>query len=198
MKRLVARLSITLDDVSPTVRRTIDVPLELKLDRLHSVIQEAFLWSDTHLWEFTFGRTGFGIPDAAYGIGSPRDARRSTLGETLRLLRGNSFSYVYDFGDAWHHSVTIVEILHAQTGTTYPALLEAIGSRPPEDCGGAHVYAEKLVALADTSHEDHEDAIEALGYDYDPNRPASIEMINSGFAALRKRWSRRTAKSEKP
>ena len=51
----VARMTITLDDVTPVVSRVIEVPLGIRLDRLHSVFQAALAWTDSHLWELTFG-----------------------------------------------------------------------------------------------------------------------------------------------
>lgn len=45
------RLKITLDDVEPEVLRRIVVPLKIRLDRLHLVIQAAMGWSNTHLYE---------------------------------------------------------------------------------------------------------------------------------------------------
>jgi hypothetical protein len=103
----VARMTITLDDVTPAVSRMIEVPLGIRLDRLHAVIQAALAWTDGHLWELTFGRTGFGIPDPSYGFDGPLDASKATLAEALEGMRGKTFRYLYDFGDAWEHSVRI-------------------------------------------------------------------------------------------
>ena len=47
----IAHLKVTLDDVEPTVMRRLEVPLNLRLDRLHLVLQVAIGWTDTHLWE---------------------------------------------------------------------------------------------------------------------------------------------------
>ena len=98
----VARMRITLDDVSPTVTRLIEVPLGIRLDRLHAVFQVVLAWTDSHLSELTFGRTGFGIPDPAYGFDGPLDARKATLAEALEGMRGKTFRYLYDFGDGWN------------------------------------------------------------------------------------------------
>jgi hypothetical protein len=48
----IARLKITLDDVEPAVVRRLEVPLDLRLDRLHLVLQAALGWTNSHLWEF--------------------------------------------------------------------------------------------------------------------------------------------------
>lgn len=42
----IVRMKITLDDVTPAVSRTLEVPLNIRLDRLHTVIQTAFSWTD--------------------------------------------------------------------------------------------------------------------------------------------------------
>ena len=46
---LIARLRIILSDVEPMPMRHIEVPLKIRLDRLHEVIQAAMGWTDTHL-----------------------------------------------------------------------------------------------------------------------------------------------------
>ena len=42
----IARLKITLDDVIPPVLRRIEVPLTIRLDRLHLVLQAAIGWTE--------------------------------------------------------------------------------------------------------------------------------------------------------
>jgi hypothetical protein len=45
----IARLKITLDDVKPIVQRRVEVPLTMRLDRLHLVLQAALGWTNSHL-----------------------------------------------------------------------------------------------------------------------------------------------------
>jgi len=47
----IARLKITLDDVEPTVLRRIEVPVAIRLRRLHVPIQAAMGWTNSHLYE---------------------------------------------------------------------------------------------------------------------------------------------------
>ena len=61
----IARLAISLDEVKPAVRRRIEVPVSMRLDRLHRVFQIVMGWEDYHLYEFRIGR------DIAYGIPDP-------------------------------------------------------------------------------------------------------------------------------
>ena len=58
----VAHLQITLDDVKPVVRRRIEVPLALRLDRLHLVFQAAMGWTNSHLYEIRAGATDRSTP----------------------------------------------------------------------------------------------------------------------------------------
>jgi hypothetical protein len=114
----------------PTIDR-LEVPLNIRLDRLHTVIQTAFSWTDSHLWEMSFGQTGFGIPHPEYGFDGPLDARKATLAQVLADTRRKTFRYLYDFGDAWEHSVKIERVGAASPHLTYPLILDAVGMRPP-------------------------------------------------------------------
>jgi Plasmid pRiA4b ORF-3-like protein len=44
----IARLKMTLDDVEPTVLRRVDVPFDIRLDRLQLTIQAAMGWTNSH------------------------------------------------------------------------------------------------------------------------------------------------------
>lgn len=63
----IIRLKVTLDDAEPTVMRRIEVPLGIRLDRLHAVLQAALGWTNSHLWELKARDIGWGIP----GWGGP-------------------------------------------------------------------------------------------------------------------------------
>jgi hypothetical protein len=67
----IARLKITLNDVEPLVLRRIEIPFDIRLDRLHEVLQAAMGWSNSHLYEICAGGVGWGLTD-------PDLARRST------------------------------------------------------------------------------------------------------------------------
>lgn len=67
---------------------------------------------------------------------------------------------------------------------------------PREDSGGPRGYAEKLEALTDPSHEYHEEALDALGDNYDPHIQPNIEVIHTRFAALAKKWAPRPRKDK--
>ena len=168
----IARLAITLDDVKPPVRRRIEVPLSIRLDRLHRVVQIAMGWEDYHLYEFRIGRDiAYGVPDPHWDFpgSSTRSAKQTTLASLLAQTRNKTFKYVYDFGDDWRHTVKLEALSAPEPGTSYPRLLAAKGRCPPEDVGGPWGYAEYLEAMADPSHERHAEMVEWRGPDFDPD-----------------------------
>lgn len=58
----IARLKIALDDVEPAVLRRIEVPFDIRLDRLHLTIQAAMGWTNSHLYEIRAGDVGWTTP----------------------------------------------------------------------------------------------------------------------------------------
>ena len=105
----IARLKVTLEDVEPAVMRRLDVPLRIRLDRLHLVLQAAMGWTDSHLYEFRAGGTGWGIPDPDFS-GGPLPAAKTTLFDLIEDTGARTIHYLYDFGDGWDHAVRIERI----------------------------------------------------------------------------------------
>lgn len=186
----IARLKITLEDVNPIVMRRVEVPLAIRLDRLHAVLQTALGWTSSHLWEFRAGETGWGIPDRDWGDG-PHDAAKAKLIDVLEDAGSRSLTYLYDFGDGWEHTVRVERVVAAEPGARYPRLIEAIGRCPPEDIGGPPGYEEFLEAIADTDHERHAEMAEWHDASFDP-AVVDTASIEGGLAALAKRWSPKT------
>ena len=48
----IARVYIELQNIQPRIWRRVDVPLTSHLLTLHYIIQIAFRWTDSHLFEF--------------------------------------------------------------------------------------------------------------------------------------------------
>ncbi len=78
----IARLKITLDAVKPAVLRRIEVPFDIRLDRLHLTIQAAMGWTNSHLYEIRAGGVGWSTPDPDWA-GDFIDARKARLGDVL-------------------------------------------------------------------------------------------------------------------
>ncbi|MDR3496633.1 MAG: plasmid pRiA4b ORF-3 family protein, partial [Ancalomicrobiaceae bacterium] len=56
---LIARIKVVIDEVKPAVMRRLEIPLALRLDRLHTTLQVAIGWTDSHLYEFRIKGIGF-------------------------------------------------------------------------------------------------------------------------------------------
>jgi Plasmid pRiA4b ORF-3-like protein len=192
----IARLKITLDEVKPVVLRRVVVPLTIRLDRLHLVLQTAMGWTNSHLYEIRARDVGWGIPDPNWG-GGPLDARKARLIDVIEDTGAKTLRYLYDFGDGWEHSVKTERITDAVPGLTYPLLTDATGRCPPEDVGGPWGYAEFLEAIADPQHENHAEMTEWAGGPFDPHK-IDIDDHAKAVAALAKAWSRKPAVKRKP
>ncbi|MFC7737581.1 plasmid pRiA4b ORF-3 family protein [Roseomonas sp. GCM10028921] len=192
----IARLKITLDEVKPAVLRRVEVPLSIRLDRLHLVFQAAMGWTNSHLYEIRARDVGWGIPDPDWGEG-PLDARKARLLDVIEDTGAKTLRYLYDFGDGWEHTVKIERFMDAVPGLTYPLLIDAVGRCPPEDVGGPWGYAEFLEAVADPRHENHAEMIEWAGGPFDPNK-IDIADHTKAISAMAKAWSRQPAVKRKP
>src|SRR5947209_4824239 len=94
----IALLKVTLNDVKPAVQRRLAVPIAIRLDRLHLVLQAALGWTNSHLYEFRARDVGWGTPDPDFG-GGPLDARKARLIDVLEDVGVRTVRYLYDFGD---------------------------------------------------------------------------------------------------
>ena len=185
----IVRLKITLDDVEPKVLRRIEVPLAIKLDRLHLTLQAALGWTNSHLYEIRAGDMGWGLPDPDWPDG-PLDARKTKLIDILEDVHVKTLRYLYDFGDGWEHTLKIERLVDSEPGVLYPRLIDASGRCPPEDVGGPWGYAEMLDAINDPKHERHAEIREWLAEDFDPHA-VDTDALSGDVAALAKKWSRK-------
>jgi hypothetical protein len=189
----LAHLKITLDKVKPVVLRRVEVPFDIRLDRLHLTIQAAMGWTNSHLYEIRAGGVGWSTPypDADWA-GDFIDARKARLGDILEDIGTKTLKYLYDFGDGWEHTIKIERLVDPKPGMLYPSLIEAKSHCPPEDVGGPWGYGELLEALADPSHERHGELKEWLADDFNPH-VVDIDLLSEDVADLAQRWSRQPA-----
>lgn len=191
---LVARLKVTLSDVEPQVLRRFDGPLKIRLSRLHKVIQAAMGWTDTRLHEFKAGGVGWGVPDPDGFHEHPLPARKTSLPDVMDDVGTKTIHYICDFGDNWHHMITVEKIDDASPGAGYPRLVRAIRACPPEDIGGVQGYADFREALADPAHEAQAEMPERYGSDFGIE-DAGIDRILDKFGYLAKKWAPRPRKT---
>ena len=191
---VIARLKVTLEDVEPAVTRHIEVPLDIRLDRLHLTLQAALGWTNSHLWEIRAREVSWGTPDPGWS-GGPLNASKATLWEVIEDTGVKTLHYLYDFGDGWEHKIKLLAIDDGEAGAIYPRLLDAKGRCPPEDIGGPWGYGDFLEAIADPGHERHEELIEWYPSDFDPN-DTPLESLKAAVVALAKRWNRKPRKKK--
>ena len=182
----IIELAITLDGIKPAVKRTVQVPLNIRLDRLHLTIQAAMGWTNSHLYMFAAGGATWGIPDPDFG-GDDLPANKTTLSELIEVTGARKVTYIYDFGDDWVHTIKLGKRREPVPGELYPRLTKIEGRCPPEDVGGFPGYAMFLEALADPDHPEHDELTEWYGGAFDPNTPDSDEL-RLEVLKLAKRW----------
>jgi len=159
----IATLRIELNGSEPLIWRQVEVPTALTLKGLHDVIQAAMGWFDYHLWGFTIGKQRFGPPagDDSWGAGPIGNALKVRLRD-VRGPKTTRIDYLYDFGDGWEHRLTISRVRPGEPDIAYPRYVGGEQVAPPEDCGGIYGFYDRLEALADPKHPDHEEVAEWL------------------------------------
>jgi hypothetical protein len=172
MAEQIARLRIEVDEVAPAVVRRVEVPLDIRLDDLHFVLQIAIGWQNCHPFEFVIE-----APDAElrWGLSDKDDPESAVLPAERATLTGllahgrKTFRYDYVYGEDWTHTIELEAIGPAESGATYPRLVGAQGRCPPADIGGAMGYETFLRAIADPLHLNHEGMRDWDDPDFDPH-----------------------------
>lgn len=193
----IVRLKVTLDYVEPRVMRRIEVPADIRLDRLYLALQATMGWETSHLWEFHVRALRFGPPGQDFGFGDgPLNAGKTTLQAVIEDTGAGTLKYLYDFGDGWEHTIKVERIFEAPSDGASKMLIEATGACPPENVGGPPGYAQYLEAMADPDRERHDERVQWRGPDFDPDDPHTAR-INAALVALARRWNRKPSAKRK-
>jgi len=158
---LVYQIKVQLRGAKPPIWRRLEVPADINLARLHTIIQVAFDWYDGHLHVFQTPYGEFGVADAELGH---RAEAPVTLEQVAPHVR-SKIRYTYDFGDDWEHDILVEKVLDRDETASCPRCTGGRRAAPPEDCGGIWGYADLMEVLADPAHPEHEDKLEWLGLD---------------------------------
>jgi hypothetical protein len=181
----IYQLEVTLLGTSPPIWRRLLVSADVTLAQLHDVLQAAMGWEDGHMHEFSIGQRRFGRPapeDRFMGIPSVENERTVRLSGILGRV-GSKAIYTYDFGDSWEHSIVLEKRLPVDPNTTYPICTDGQLACPPEDCGGVPGFYDLVEALADPNHERHEELLDWIGDDFDPES-FSVDEVDKMLAPL--------------
>jgi hypothetical protein len=165
----IARIRVELEGIKPTIWRRVEVPLTTSLKGLHEVIQAVMPFENYHLFQFEIGDKRYGIPDPEWDH-EPEILEAKTVKLGALIQRGvETFSYTYDFGDNWQHSVVIEAVTPADPALDYPRYIDGARRAPPEDVGGTPGFEEFLFAMARPRHPEHKRLITWYGGPFDPN-----------------------------
>ena len=182
----IVRIRIMLDGMDPAIWRRVELPLSNSLKTLHLAIQAVMLFENYHLFRFDVGETSYGIPlDDDWMDPPTRDAGNIRLGKLVE--RGvTAFTYTYDFGDDWRHSIEIEGVFPTDPEADYPRFVDGERRAPPEDVGGLPGFEQFLNAMAKTRHPARKSMLEWYGRPFDP-ADISHDKIHARMAKLAKR-----------
>jgi hypothetical protein len=164
--RVVYQIKVTLKGSKPPIWRRMQVTSETTLAQLHRILQRVMGWEGYHLYRFVVGGMEYGDPRMLEEM-EGEDARRATLASLAQGEKAK-FLYEYDFGDSWEHELLIEKVLPCEAGKYYLVCLTGKRACPPEDCGGIWGYTSFLDALQDPQHPEHEEMLEWVGGEFDP------------------------------
>ena len=117
-------------------------------------------------------------PTARGGAHRSRTNAATRLGKVAKP--GTAIRYVYDFGDDWEHNVVVEQVLSADRRVNYPTCVAGKRACPPEGCGGVWGYQEFVAAIADPGHPQHEEMLEWVGGNFDPEAFEADEVSLGG------------------
>jgi hypothetical protein len=177
----IYQIKVTLRDSKPPIWRRILVPSDITLAKLHRILQAVMGWYDAHLHQFIVGEVYYGVPDPDDFI-EIKSERRVRLNQVAPSEK-SKFIYEYDFGDSWEHELLVEKMLSPEKGVRYPVCIKGRRASPPEDVGGVWGYAEFLEAIRDPDHPEHEDYLEWIGDEFDPEA-FDLDKINDALSHL--------------
>jgi hypothetical protein len=181
----IFQIKMTLKGIDPPIWRRIHTP-DRTLEELHEIIQVTMGWEFEHLYRFTIGDVDYADP-AMTSDEEAEDACGTRLSTVLPIEnRRPRFSYEYDFGDEWIHRLIVEERLLSKEGVKYPICVGGQRACPPEDCGGAWAYAEFVEAVGNPDHPSHEELLEWVGGEFDPDR-FDQQAVNNELRRIRTR-----------
>lgn len=152
----VFQIRIELLDIEPPIWRRIQVLDTCTFWELHTAIQCAFGWNDSHAHEFWAPTCRgeflfFGVPTR--GVSGVQAGWKHHVRDHLSE-RSPQLKYAYGKGDRWWHTLTLEAIVRAKPGKSYPRCTDGERAAPPNDCHGPPGYASLLKILANTGHRE--------------------------------------------
>jgi hypothetical protein len=126
----VVDLKVTLWRSSPSLWRTVRMPLAATLGDLHRAIQVLFGWDGDHLHAFTMA--GARYSDPFFDLEKTADEEAVRLRDAFPASARKPVRYEYDFGASWVHEVTRINSSRLAPGEAVPRCLSFSGDNPVE------------------------------------------------------------------
>lgn len=185
----IIQLRVSLLQSKPLIWRQIHVSKETTFFELHHIIQIVLGWKNCHLFEF--GLEGYRIGEI-YDDGKIEDLGTNELidSRTIALKdlitqKGETFKYLYDFGDNWEHLIEVEDFIEKDISLKYPICIDGQMNCPPDDSGGLRNYYASLEILKDKKHPEYKENTVWFGRTYDPEK-FDKEKANRQLRKLRK------------
>lgn len=179
-KQQIYQLKISLASIFPEIWRRILVPGDIALDALHMLIQITMGWENCHLHQFVVGETTYSAPEFELEQDDVRDEYKVRLNEVAPKAK-DAFSYEYDFGDGWRHMIIVENMSDSfKDYPDHPVCTDGTRACPPEDVGGTSGYEDFLLAINDSQHENHEEMLDWIGGEFDPEH-FDLKSINKNI-----------------
>jgi hypothetical protein len=156
-------VKVTLNYIRPPIWRRLRVPAAWHLGKLSDAILRGMGWLGGHLHAFEISGRQYGDPRM---VDDAENERKLTVGKLI-AAGVSRFTYTYDFGDSWDHSV-LIEAKPVPPGETAPGCVAGARACPPEDCGGPPGYGGLLRALAAPDEPESREILEFLEEDFEP------------------------------
>lgn len=168
-------VKVTLRRIRPPIWRRLVVSDDSTLSDLHVAIQAAMGWESAHLWFFDVGGKHFGDPSLLPEVDD--DDMLITL-KKIQKAGTTRFTYVYDLGDNWQHTVVIEKTVPKAGLAATPTCVGGKRNCPPEDCGGIVGYEQLLMASAEPNSDRYRRWTEMIGKAFKPEQFSVEEADN--------------------
>ncbi len=166
---MVYRCRIELNEIAPKIWREFQFHPDVTFHQFHKIVQAVMGWENCHLYEFHVNGQVIGLSDPTFEHMEDRkvlNARREIVKKHVQE-ENSSLTYVYDFGDDWQHTVTLIKI-DSTTSDPAPLCLDGARSCPQEDVGGVWGHQHLLEVLHTPNHSEREHFIGWVREGYDP------------------------------
>jgi len=167
----------------PPVWRKVIVPESFTFEQFHLVIQESFGWGNYYLYQFSPSGYGSNPVIANPSLDDwekPAMNASKTKISAIFKVENQKFTYIYDFGDDWMHSILLENIFPEKVMKA--TCMDGKGSCPPEDCGGPWGYERMKEILKDPNQKEYNEIKEWIGIEdkddkFDVNN-FNLETVN--------------------